>query len=71
MYRDESLAALARLPITIDSETDTYAWTTTLRLAYRFALTIYDAAYLELAQRQASACDSGQGASRGCGGPRR
>ncbi|HSA81506.1 MAG TPA: type II toxin-antitoxin system VapC family toxin [Geminicoccaceae bacterium] len=28
-----------------------YAWTTTLRLAERFGLTIYDATYLELAQR--------------------
>lgn len=52
LYRDRSLAELARLPITIDGDTDTCAWTTTLRLADRFALTIYDAAYLELAQRQ-------------------
>jgi predicted nucleic acid-binding protein len=52
LYRDESLSELARLPITIDGETDTYAWTTTLRLADRFALTIYDATYLELAQRR-------------------
>jgi predicted nucleic acid-binding protein len=29
-----------------------YAWSTTLRLAERFALTLYDAAYLELAQRR-------------------
>lgn len=52
LYRDMALAELARLPITIDGDTDTYAWTTTLRLADRFALTVYDAAYLELAQRQ-------------------
>lgn len=51
-YRDGALAELALLPITIDVDTDTYAWTTTLRLAERFALTIYDAAYLELAQRR-------------------
>jgi predicted nucleic acid-binding protein len=50
-YRDQSLAELAQLPITIDADTDTYAWTTTLRLAERFGLTIYDATYLELAQR--------------------
>ncbi len=52
LYRDESLSELALLPITIDVDTDTYAWTTTLRLADRFALTIYDASYLELAQRR-------------------
>jgi predicted nucleic acid-binding protein len=51
-YRDEALIGLTQLPITTDADTDTYAWTTTLRLAERFALTIYDAAYLELAQRQ-------------------
>lgn len=51
-YRDESLTELAAMPITVDEDTDTYAWTTTLRLAERFGLTIYDAAYLELAQRR-------------------
>ena len=51
-YRDESLAELTQMPITIDADTDTYAWTTTLRLAERFALTLYDATYLELAQRR-------------------
>ena len=39
------------MPIVVDHETDTYAWTTTLHLADRFQLTLYDAAYLELAQR--------------------
>jgi len=52
VYRDASLAELALMPITVDSDTDTYAWSTTLRLAERFGLTIYDAAYLELAQRR-------------------
>jgi predicted nucleic acid-binding protein len=51
-YRDESLAALAQLPITVDADTDTHAWTSTLRLAERFGLTVYDACYLELAQRR-------------------
>jgi predicted nucleic acid-binding protein len=50
--RDESLADLERMEIVTDAETDTYAWTTTLRLAERFLLTLYDAAYLELAQRR-------------------
>jgi predicted nucleic acid-binding protein len=52
VYRDAALAELALLPIGIDSETGTYAWSTTLRLAERFALTLYDASYLELAQRR-------------------
>lgn len=52
VYRDESLSALAQLPITVDADTGTYAWTTTLRLAERFGLTLYDATYLELAQRR-------------------
>ena len=51
-YRDQSLAELTQMPITIDTDTNVYAWTTTLRLAERFALTIYDLSYLELAQRR-------------------
>lgn len=51
-YRDRSLNELRHMPIVVDSDTDTYAWTTTLRLAERFSLTIYDSAYLELAQRR-------------------
>jgi predicted nucleic acid-binding protein len=51
-FRDNALTQLARMPITVDSETDTYAWTTTLHLADRFQLSLYDAAYLELAQRR-------------------
>ena len=51
-YRDQALAELTQMPITIDADTNVYAWTTTLRLAERFALTIYDSAYLELAQRR-------------------
>lgn len=52
-FRDASLADLALLPIAVDPETDTFAWSATLRLAERFQLTLYDAAYLELAQRLA------------------
>jgi len=51
-YRDASLADLGRLPIIIDADTDAHVWTTTLRLSDRHALTIYDACYLELAQRR-------------------
>jgi predicted nucleic acid-binding protein len=50
-FRDRAIAQLARLPITVDPDTDRYAWTTTLQLADRFVLTPYDAAYVELAQR--------------------
>lgn len=50
-FRDASLADLRALAVTIDSETDHHAWTTTLHLAERYRLTLYDAAYLELAQR--------------------
>lgn len=51
IYRDASLAELALMPITIDADTNDYAWSATLRLAERFSLTMYDAAYLELALR--------------------
>ncbi len=51
-FRDSAIAQLARLLITVDQAGDAYAWTTTLRLADRCGLTLYDAAYLELAQRR-------------------
>jgi predicted nucleic acid-binding protein len=51
-YRDESLADLRLLPIEIDSESDARVWTSTLTLADRFGLSVYDACYLELAQRR-------------------
>jgi predicted nucleic acid-binding protein len=51
-FRDRALQHLSALPITVDAETDTYAWTATLGLADRFGLTVYDAAYLELARRR-------------------
>jgi len=52
VYRDASLAELCFMAITIDADTNGYAWSTTLRLPERFTLTLYDAAYLELAQRR-------------------
>jgi predicted nucleic acid-binding protein len=51
-FRDATLADLAQLPIQVDSETDSQAWGDTLRLAERYKLTLYDAAYLELAHRR-------------------
>ncbi|HZY71671.1 MAG TPA: type II toxin-antitoxin system VapC family toxin, partial [Edaphobacter sp.] len=40
------------LPVNVDMETDRQAWGATLQLAARHKLTVYDAAYLELAQRR-------------------
>ena len=51
-FRDATLADLALLPIRLDSETDQHAWGATARLATRHGLTLYDAAYLELARRK-------------------
>ena len=51
-FRDRAIAQLDCLVIVVDLETDRYAWTSTLRLADRFGLTAYDAAYLELAHRR-------------------
>jgi predicted nucleic acid-binding protein len=51
-FRDASLADLALMKILTDPDTDTYAWTITLQLAERFRLSLYDAAYLELAYRR-------------------
>ncbi len=52
-FRDATLADLGLLPITPDPDTERQAWGATLRLAERHRLTLYDAAYLELAQRRA------------------
>ncbi len=43
---------LSALPITVDDETNLYAWNTILSLARDQNLTAYDAAYLELAIRR-------------------
>lgn len=51
-FRNAALADLALLDIATDAHTDAHGWTTTLHLADRFRLTLYDAAYLELAHRR-------------------
>lgn len=51
VFRDDALARLLAMPISVDPDTDAHAWTTALRLSQRFGLTLYDAAYVELAQR--------------------
>jgi predicted nucleic acid-binding protein len=40
------------LPLEVDRETTTPLWDATQRLAEHFRLTVYDAIYLELAQRK-------------------
>jgi predicted nucleic acid-binding protein len=63
-FRDVTLADLALLPVNIDPETEQQAWGATLRLAERHGLTLYDAAYLELAQRRRLALASLDGELR-------
>jgi predicted nucleic acid-binding protein len=53
VHRDAAITQLANLNIRVDTETSAYARTATLALADRFALTLYGAAYLELARRRA------------------
>jgi predicted nucleic acid-binding protein len=52
VFRDTALRNLALLPIRVDPDTDAHAWSDTLRLAEKHKLTLYDAAYLELALRR-------------------
>lgn len=47
------LATLAAMPIVVDRQTSAKALTTTLQLARRYRLSVYDASYLELALRAA------------------
>ena len=48
-----TLAGFLRdLLVRLDAHTAEQAWDATVRLAERFKLTVYDAAYLELAQRR-------------------
>ena len=51
-FREMTLADLALLPIQVDPDTNDRAWGATIRLAERHRLTVYDAAYLELALRR-------------------
>jgi len=59
-YRDDALTTFALYDIKLDPETWRQAWSTTVRLADRFRLTLYDSAYVELAQRRSlplASCD--------------
>jgi predicted nucleic acid-binding protein len=60
-YVDRSLERLGRLPFAIDDETSQHAWSATRALSHTQDLTLYDAAYLELAIRKArplASCDT-------------
>jgi predicted nucleic acid-binding protein len=48
----EALSLLGALPITTDTETAAKARSETVALARQYGLTVYDAAYLELAMRR-------------------
>jgi predicted nucleic acid-binding protein len=50
--RAAAIASLQQLPIEIDDTGLSRVWFETLALADRFRLTLYDACYLELAQRR-------------------
>ncbi len=51
-YRTRCLDKIDKLPITIDPDGVSEIWSTTIKLADLYRLTVYDAAYLELAQRR-------------------
>lgn len=59
-FAERSLTRLAQFKIRIDDETDQHAWGATRELSQEQGLTVYDAAYLELALRKAlplASCD--------------
>jgi predicted nucleic acid-binding protein len=53
--RDQAVATLAALAVEIDGKTNDRLWSDTLALVDRHSLTVYDAAYLELAMRRSAA----------------
>jgi predicted nucleic acid-binding protein len=67
-YRDSSLAELRLLPISVDRSGDELIWTAVLGFADRFRLTVYDAAYLELAHRLGLPLATGDRALRAAAG---
>lgn len=50
--RADAMTDIAMLDITVDDETELHAWKATTQLADLHGLSVYDAAYLELAQRR-------------------
>lgn len=51
---DEMLAILKEMNIAVDEQTGEHVWNHTFNLANEYRLTVYDAAYLELALRLAA-----------------
>ena len=51
-HRQIGLALLAQLRVVVDQETSRLAFSTVSELAAQRTLTVYDAAYLELARRK-------------------
>ena len=51
-FRRAALADLGDLDIIVDAQRDSRAWNATLEFGDRFRLSVYDAAYVELAQRR-------------------
>lgn len=51
-FRDRALANLSDVEILADDDSDALVWPATTKLAELYGLTVYDAAYLELAQRR-------------------
>jgi predicted nucleic acid-binding protein len=51
-FRDAALSNLAWFPIHVDARAEPEAWLGAVQLAERHRLTVYDAAYLELALRR-------------------
>jgi predicted nucleic acid-binding protein len=62
--RAEMARLLRALPIALDHETAAQAWTDTAALAARHGLSVYDAAYLELALRRGLPLATTDGALR-------
>jgi len=51
-HRDQLLANLQYLDITVDPHTNEYVWSSIMSISDAYNLTVYDATYLELAQRR-------------------
>jgi len=51
-FRDRVLGNLSEFEIRADDDSDALVWPATTKLAGLYGLTVYDAAYLELAQRR-------------------
>jgi predicted nucleic acid-binding protein len=64
----QAAALLAQLPVSIDPETSVQASSRTLELARKHAISVYDAAYLELALRRGATLASLDGPLRDIAG---